>query len=132
MSCADGIVALSLIQTQATAISVVVTDVDMPRVGGVELAGALLRIRPGIRLVAMSGLFPEKAGGSAVTQIQQLAQVFLHKPFTQVELLGAVHRVLHPAEIPAPVAGDGSHPVGEAPAPAAGTQPAGEPAAVAR
>ncbi len=97
LSCPDGMAAINLIQAHAEAISVVVTDVDMPCLGGVELVHALLKIRPGIRLIAMSGLAKDESGGSVVSEIQQLVHAFLPKPFTQEDLLTAMHLVLHPA-----------------------------------
>ena len=52
---------------------------------------------PKLRIVAMSGLSQNAAGGSDVPAIRALAHVFLNKPFAADNLLNAVHGLLHPA-----------------------------------
>jgi len=75
----------------------VITDVDMPVLGGQELARALLRIRPDIRLLFISGLvdgslhiIPDDASSKG------LSNPFLLKPFTPSALLLSVASVFHP------------------------------------
>lgn len=94
VSCADGVDAKAVFGSRPDEISLVVTDVDMPRLGGVALARALLELRPAVRLIAMSGLSRSETGASDVPAIKQLAHAFLLKPFQPEELLGAVHRLL--------------------------------------
>jgi len=96
MSCGDGVEAITLFNAYLGEISLVATDIDMPRLGGVALARALLQLRPDIRLLAMSGLSRLETDGSDVPEIQKLAHAFLRKPFTPENLLGTVHRLLHP------------------------------------
>ncbi len=100
VSCADGVEAIILFISRAAEISLVITDVDMPRLGGTELARALPQLRPDIRIIAMSGLSPDEAGGSGVLEAQKATQAFLLKPIKAADLLGAVHRLLHPSERP--------------------------------
>ncbi len=97
VSCADGEEAITLFTARPGEIPLVITDVDMPRLGGVALAQALAQISPGIRLLAMSGLSRSETGVSDVPTIQNLAHAFLLKPFKPEDLLGAVHRLLHPS-----------------------------------
>lgn len=98
MSCADGVEAITLFTIHSDEISVILTDVDMPNLGGVALVRALLQLRPDLRCIAMSGLSRSAAEGFDIPTIKTLAHAFLLKPFTPGELLGTVHRVLHPAE----------------------------------
>jgi PAS domain S-box-containing protein len=98
VSCVDGVEAIVLFVTRADEISLVITDVDMPRLGGIELARTLSQIRPDIRLLAISGLSAGETGGSAVSAAKKVTHAFLLKPFDAVSLLGAVHRLLHPSE----------------------------------
>src|ERR1017187_6263549 len=98
VSCVDGVEAIVLFITRAGEISLVITDVDMPRLGGMELARTLSQIRPDIRLLAISGLSPDETGGSAVSAAIKVTHSFLLKPFDEKRLFGAVPRLLYPSE----------------------------------
>jgi two-component system cell cycle sensor histidine kinase/response regulator CckA len=98
VSCADGVEAISVFNARPTDFSLVITDVDMPRLGGAALALALSRIRPDIRLLAMSGLSRNEADGSDVTIAKNATHAFLVKPFNAADLLHTVHRLLHPSD----------------------------------
>jgi CheY-like chemotaxis protein len=52
---ADGREALRLVAEDRVRPAVVVTDIEMPEMSGVELAARLLAIRPSIRIVMMTG-----------------------------------------------------------------------------
>ena len=67
VSCADGVEAILAFISRAEEISLVITDVDMPRLGGTELARTVSQIRPDIQLLAISGLSPVESDGSAVS-----------------------------------------------------------------
>jgi len=99
-SCGDGMEAITIFKAHSGEIALVLTDVDMPNLNGAELAKTLLRIRPDVRLIVMSGLSRSDAPSSDVTMARKLAHAFLAKPFHPDQLLGAVHRVLNPAEKP--------------------------------
>jgi two-component system cell cycle sensor histidine kinase/response regulator CckA len=96
ISCVDGVEAITLFNANPDDFSLVLTDVDMPRLGGAALARALLQLRPDIRILAMSGLSRNETGDSDVPEIRKLAHAFLHKPFKPEDLLGAVHQLLYP------------------------------------
>jgi PAS domain S-box-containing protein len=98
VSCADGVEAIVLFITRAAEVALVITDVDMPRLGGTELAHTLSQIRPDIPLLAISGLPQDETDSSGVSAAKRVTHAFLPKPFNAVELLGAVHRLLHPSE----------------------------------
>jgi len=97
VSCADGVEAISVFSARANDISLVITDVDMPRLGGAELAAALSRIRPNIGLLIVSGLPRNKFDGPGGLAAKELTSAFLAKPFHAAELLRVVHSLLHPS-----------------------------------
>ncbi len=95
-TCADGVEALSFFTANSNEIALVLTDVDMPLLGGAALAVALRQLRPGLPLIVMSGLSREEPSRDSVLSARELAQAFLAKPFTAPVLIGTIHRVLHP------------------------------------
>ena len=97
LSARDGGEALMLCSAHLAEIALIVTDVDMPRLGGMALARAALKLRPDIRLLAMSGLSGHEGESSDVPAVRELVQAFLHKPFGAEDLLRTVHRLLQAA-----------------------------------
>jgi YesN/AraC family two-component response regulator len=71
-------------------IDLLVTDLVMPGMSGVELASQLTRRRPGLRVLTMSG-YTEHA---LVEDGMLEGMPFLSKPFTPAELAESVGRVL--------------------------------------
>lgn len=71
-----------------------ITDIAMPNMDGVELALKAARDWPDLRVLLMSGLPLERQQAHG---IGQLAQAVLQKPFTMVALDGAVERALEAA-----------------------------------
>lgn len=98
VGCADGMEAMTAFNAHLGKVSLVVTDVDMPRLGGLALARALVKICPGIRLIAISGAASGSTGDADIPAIQTLAHALLLKPFKPDALLGAVQRVLNGAQ----------------------------------
>jgi CheY-like chemotaxis protein len=91
LSRSDPTHALDVLSDPATRIDLLVTDVVMPRLAGVELARRAQELRPGLPVLFMSGYSRELVthrgtlpGGSRVLQ----------KPFTRRDLLDAVGEVL--------------------------------------
>jgi len=72
-------------------IQLLITDVVMPKINGRELAGRLVRRRPGIKVLYMSG-YTDSAIANMVGLQKELA--FLQKPFTPVGLIEKVREVL--------------------------------------
>lgn len=92
----DGAAALEGFGHRLSDIDVVVTDVLMPRLGGVELARALRARRPDLPIVFMSGF----AGrDSAWAGENALLGPMLAKPFTRAGLADAVRRRLDLAKL---------------------------------
>jgi CheY-like chemotaxis protein len=87
----DGERALELIAQRGSEIDLVLTDVIMPKLTGVELAEKLLEIRPEMPLIFMSG-YPDDqlSTGSAI----RAGRRFLRKPLLPDALSTAVREVL--------------------------------------
>lgn len=83
---ADGFAALSLIKNGDVAIDVMVSDVMMPGMDGIELAERARALRPDLPVVLMSGYAepPQRAAAAGA------ATLFLAKPFGAAALLAAV------------------------------------------
>ena len=77
LTACNGQEALDVHTLHADEIALVLTDVSMPVMGGLELFEILAKKDPGIRVVAMSGYVPEK--DEKVHWLQRLAG-FLEKP----------------------------------------------------
>jgi two-component system, cell cycle sensor histidine kinase and response regulator CckA len=74
----DGAAALEMFRKEKDRVDILVTDVVMPRMNGADLAKAAERIRPGLKILFISG-HPERAGaGLDPTGVTNL----LMKPFT--------------------------------------------------
>ena len=99
-SCADGGEAITYFTAGPNEIALVLTDVDMPHLGGAALASALRQLRPDLPLIVMSGLSREEPSGSDVQSARDLAQAFLTKPFTAEVLIETIQRVLHQSAKP--------------------------------
>jgi PAS domain S-box-containing protein len=97
LSCGDGMEAISVFKAHRDEIALVVIDVDMPNLNGAALARMLLRIRPDIRLIVMSGSPRSDTASSDVAMARGLAHAFLAKPFRPEDLLAAVQSLLNQA-----------------------------------
>ena len=90
----DGERALEIVRRHESPIDLVVSDVVMARLGGLELARRLMIERPGIPLLLVSGYNREEMP-SPDDPLCRIA--FLRKPFTPTELLEKVSALLTPA-----------------------------------
>ena len=66
--------------------TLLLTDIDMPEMSGIELAARVAALRPGVRIVMMTG---DEASASAARDHPDLVASVLLKPFTTAELLAA-------------------------------------------
>jgi CheY-like chemotaxis protein len=88
----DGAEALTLCPKDGgPAIDLVVTDLVMPEIGGIELAAELRARRPGIRVLYMSGYTRDALRRQSVLEA---GAVFLEKPFTPQALVNGVRTAL--------------------------------------
>jgi PAS domain S-box-containing protein len=103
-----GAEALRLCREHPGEIGLLLSDVVMPRMGGRECANQALRLRPGLRVLFMSGYAEEAIAQQGVLQP---GTRLLGKPFSAAELTRQVREVLHgplppvppvPPEVPAP------------------------------
>jgi two-component system cell cycle sensor histidine kinase/response regulator CckA len=87
----DGQDALRICQEHSGAIDLLLTDMVMPGISGSELAQAMIRLRPELKVLYMSG-YTEYA---VVNQgVMERVQSFIWKPFTNAALLEKVRQVL--------------------------------------
>jgi two-component system CheB/CheR fusion protein len=86
----DGIEALKVAEQQPGAIALLVTDVMMPELGGVELLARLRRTRPALRVLFMSGYTPDDRMRNVVAE----GACFLPKPFSPAQLAASVRAAI--------------------------------------
>lgn len=87
----NGAEAAEIYKEKSGEISLILTDVMMPVMNGVELIEIVRSINPGARIVAASGLMQ---GEIAAKLAQAKVSARLSKPFTADKLLAAVHQAL--------------------------------------
>ena len=91
VTASDGVEAVALFAERSGRFDLVLTDLMMPMMDGVATIRALRRIRPEIKIVAMSGMLTDDSG----MQAQDLSpEAFLTKPFTSETLVQAIAGVL--------------------------------------
>jgi PAS domain S-box-containing protein len=90
LSAPDGSAALD-VAAAADAIALLVTDVMMPGLRGPELAARLVALRPGLRVLYISGFAAEAVGDHVLLDGDA---TYLEKPFTPTALARAVRAVL--------------------------------------
>jgi two-component system cell cycle sensor histidine kinase/response regulator CckA len=90
LAAANGVEALALFSREAGDVDVVVTDMLMPGMSGVELARELDQRAPGIHILFMSGYAREDAAIPA----SRPGSAFLAKPFTLPELTAQVRALI--------------------------------------
>jgi DNA-binding NtrC family response regulator len=78
-------------ESPAADYSLAVIDVSMPGLSGEQLSGMMLRSKPDVRLILMSG-YPFDTHRLLEADRDRMA--FLHKPFTPAMLAEAVNRLL--------------------------------------
>ena len=89
LNAVDGEHALEVSRGYSGAIDVLLTDVKMPRMDGVELSSHILKERPGIKILFMSGKEP----GELMVQGKKME--FLRKPFMARDLCEKLSSMFH-------------------------------------
>jgi len=92
LSTADPRHALPLVRTHAEPIHLLLTDVVMPLMNGLQLAAEVQALRPEVKILLMSA-YRTKEIDDYRTRLG-LRGLFLDKPFTVVGLTGAVRLLL--------------------------------------
>jgi CheY-like chemotaxis protein len=83
----SGRAAIRAIVDGAVRPALLLTDIEMPAMSGIELAARVGALRPGVRIVMMTG---DQASARAARDHPDLVASVLLKPFTKDELLAAV------------------------------------------
>lgn len=91
LSAGGGEEALRFAREHVEAIDLLLTDVMMPGMNGVQVAERVSEIRPGIRVFYMSGYADRELVGQGLLDP---STHFLQKPFTPQELGGRVKEIL--------------------------------------
>lgn len=92
LKAAGGAEALDIYRMSGGEISLVLTDIMMPKMGGVELARALRQINPRAKIVASTG----QATEACEAELRSIGvRVILHKPYDAGKLLAVVHEEIH-------------------------------------
>ena len=90
LSAADGKIGSAIASAAADPILLVITDVVMPRVGGLELVRAVRQSYPLAKAVFVSGY----ADPGILQQIVAQGDAFLQKPFMPEELIELIQRLI--------------------------------------
>ena len=101
LSAANGTEALDLAQKDTRSIDLLLTDVIMPGLGGHDLAKRLEAMRPGLKVLYMSGYTDSSIGQHGVLQA---GISLLQKPFTEEELVQKIREVLDAGKRSTPLA----------------------------
>ena len=95
VACAgNGVEAIDYFTKHSNEIVLLITDMDMPLIGGAALARTLLQMQPALRIVAISGLPQALHNSPDIQTTRKLAHAFLQKPFTAETLVVTVHELL--------------------------------------
>ena len=94
---ADGPSALELLRRHTERVDLLLTDVVMPGMSGPEVANAVSAMRPGTRVLYISGYTDSAIGHHGVLEP---GMAFLQKPFSTADLTGKVRAVLDEAAAP--------------------------------
>ena len=87
----DGQEALEICEAFKDPIHLLLTDVRMPRMDGMELKRRVRALRPDVRVIVMSGETAQ------IIAVENTPDAFLRKPFVPPTLLKCVQRVLDDA-----------------------------------
>jgi len=91
----DGVEAIAVFAPRASEVHLVLTDLDMPKLGGAALATALRQLRPGLPMIAMTGTGEDRNDSTV-----KFATAVLTKPFQTNTLLQIVRHTLDAAGPP--------------------------------
>ncbi len=91
----DGVDALEALRQLPEPVDLLISDIKMPRMNGIELAAHFRRVQPGSPLLLISGYMDEEAIRSTLND----PDVILPKPFTADVLLNRVRALIGAAPI---------------------------------
>lgn len=90
----DGEVALGILRLQTSSIDLLITDLGLPSLGGIDLIASARRLKPSIRILGISGL-----GGESMKEavLEAGADEFIPKPFTGEDVLTVIKSLMENA-----------------------------------
>ena len=89
-ACADGMEALNLLETTDVPFDLLLADIVMPGMDGIELSHRAARLRPGLKVMFITGF-----AGVAMSKAEPEQQKhILSKPFHLKELVDQVEQIL--------------------------------------
>jgi hypothetical protein len=91
----NGTAALKLMNDELGRVDILVSDVAMPGMTGIELGHTLQTMYPRLPALYLTGYSEAAAYASELGD----KSVLLHKPFGRVDLLTAIHDLLHPDKV---------------------------------
>jgi len=87
----DGEEGLDLLKQHRDQIRIVITDLNLPRLGGMQLITAIRSVSPSVKVIVTSGM----SGDDVVTRTLEVgADAFIPKPFVPDEALATVKKTL--------------------------------------
>ncbi len=95
LAASSGTEAVSLFIPRSDEVRLLITDLHMPNLDGASLTRILQRIKPGLKVLAISGL-STSAADHPTEKPEQFANDYLAKPFRPESLLNKVHQLLQP------------------------------------
>lgn len=90
---ADGAAALELAQSHLESIQLLMTDIQMPKIGGIELSERLSALRPDLKVLYTSAY---NDSGSGLRRVA--GALYLQKPFAMENLARTLRQLLDPAD----------------------------------
>jgi two-component system cell cycle sensor histidine kinase/response regulator CckA len=101
---ADGAEAMALFNKHREKIKLIVTDIMMPHMDGIEMIRQIRKIDPHVKVIAASGLVSASDSHQRHEDLATLGvKIFLDKPFSIDQLLEAIRVSLDAGNPPAPV-----------------------------
>ena len=81
--------ALAILKKQRTAFDLLITDLMLPQMKGLDLAGEAQRLQPGLKVLYITG-----HDRSVMAASLQASQALLLKPFTREEIVRVIRQLL--------------------------------------
>ena len=97
MTARDGIEALKVLETSKDPVNLVITDIKMPNMDGIELAEKLREKYPDLPIIMTSGYAEDS---ELLNGQEAFSNYFVSKPFLVHELLNVVDKVMQSVEKP--------------------------------
>ena len=89
---------MKLAQAETGSIDLLLTDANMPGMSGIELANTLIRARPAVRVIVMSGYMDDSLTLIGASE----PVILLPKPFTPRDVRQKIVEALGPDRLPSP------------------------------